>query len=287
MIDPMTLEVREFDPYDHTLVGMGRKPNPKNVEELAESIRLVGQLQPADLFQVPREWHTMPASELLPLLESYAIDRGEFGPHTRYVVICGNNRRPACRLANKPFRGVVRPVAPSALDALRAQLEENLKRKSVSALEQGFYLDQFVKVLPKGLKIEQIATAMGFKPSTLQLYLAPTNIPEPLHPMLEGLGATIVRRVGQMEEKEHMPVVLEFARGGATLAAVNKYIKQLGKTVGRKRSRLTGTVDGLAMTQEIKPSDTGTTVGERLVKLGKKFLKEGDLPAHTLDRLLA
>lgn len=281
MTDTQNLEVREFDPYDHTLVGMGRRPNSKSVEILAESIRKLGQIQPADLFQVPREWHTMPASELIPLLESYAIDRAEFGPHTRYVVVCGNHRRPACRLANRTFRGVVRPAVPSPTEALRAQLDENLKRKSITALEQGFYLDQFVRVLPKGLKIEQIADAMGLNQSTLALYLAPTKIPAVLHPKLEGLGATIVRRIGQMGDEERMPAAIDFALGGATLDAVNKYIAGLGKSVGRRRTKHAGTVDGLAVSHEFKPNDSCTVVGERLIKLGKRYVKEGDKPAHS------
>lgn len=205
----------------------------------------------------------------------------------QFAIIIGNHRHRACQIAGLPFRARVLPAYPTEQEIIRYQVSENLQRRSLTPFERADYVEKYKKTLPRDATWEDVAAGLGMKVATVMLHVAPKRIPEALRPQCAGLGATITCLIGRMQKVSEMPRVVELARTGATKEQVERLIKQLARTQGRKPKWLEWRVNGRNIRIEVKPGEKGSDVITDLEEAIKRLRKYGDGEATGLGFVLA
>lgn len=114
--------------------------SPEGLEELAESLRTSGVLQPIAV------WYDEPAD--------------------RYVIIYGERRWRAAALAGLETLPAIVRDKPSADRLLIEQLMENLQREDLNAMDRAAALDQLKEAMG-GVSWERVAEAVGLKRTRL------------------------------------------------------------------------------------------------------------------------
>lgn len=203
----------------------------------------------------------------------------------KYLIIAGNTRHRACQIAGIDFRAEVLPEMPSRRDIIRMQWAENSQRRNLTAYERCDYIMAFKAEMPPQATWEELAEAMGIKPTTILLHAAPRRIPEPLRPSTEGIGLTILCLIARTPKLGDMPKVIEFARAGATKAQVESFIRGLARTVGRRPAWIEWTVNGRTYRIEVRDGVNGSHLLSDIEAINKALARYKDAPADGLGFL--
>lgn len=214
---------------------------PKTLRRLADSLLADGQLQPAIVFE-------------------------EVG---RYVVIAGERRLRAARLAGLPALDcVVFPHRPKPSDAARLQLLENVLRQDLDPIEKanGFRLMMELD----GLQASQLAERLHLAKSTVSRALALLDLPPDLQEQIRDgkLMPAVAREVARLPEEERRREVLkQVADQKLTATQAARLVSNLLKpkkakprAKERKTYKLSG-YEAVITPQRVMLAPTGTKKG--------------------------
>lgn len=141
-------EVLTLDPKDVIPKGNQVRKRFEGIDELANSLRINGQVQPI-----------------------IVSPRNEDG---KYVIQKGERRWRAASLAGLPIEAIIDDKAYSALDETAGELVENIQRDALTPLEIANGLQKFVD---EGWKKKQIAERLGKPASYVSAHLALLKMP--------------------------------------------------------------------------------------------------------------
>lgn len=168
--------------------------NAESLEELADSIRAVGIIEPIIV-------------RPLTLLES--------GPDAKFQIIAGERRWRAAQLAGLPWVPcILREVDDRA--AREAHAIENLQREDLNAIEEGENYRQLLSEL--GCKVEDLQARLGKKRSHIYARLKLVDLPEPIRDaiiqgQIDATAGTLLASIPA--EKQQLKALGEVMNGGS------------------------------------------------------------------------
>jgi len=188
-----------------SLLKIGPSPlNPRKtfdqagIEELAESIRLQGLLQPITVRPVYTDVLDGATSEVLSTVTSYEI-------------VCGERRyRAVALIGSETIPCIVREMTDE--EAFDAMITENLQRKDVDPIEEAF---AFAQLYERGKSVEEIAARFGkslkFIRERIKLYGLLPEMKQWVSKGLMQIGAAI--HVAKLTEEDQKKFLEQFEPG--------------------------------------------------------------------------
>lgn len=179
------------------------EPNDEEIEELADNIREIGQLQPIILAR-----------------------KGE-----RFEIVAGERRFIAVsKLGLKKIKAEVREM--NAEEIALARASENLKRRDLSPIEEGATYADLVQRFNKSMK--EVAIKFGKAPTTIKERIDLLNIDADLQKAIHERKITI--KVGvilnQIDDKRELLKCLEYAiENGCTAPVAELWVKDYRSTL--------------------------------------------------------
>lgn len=223
---------------DIVLSGHNVREDVGNTEELADSIRNHGLLQPLVVTQEP---------------------------DGRYVLLCGHRRLAACRsIGFDPVPVVVRDVAPA--DRFELMVVENVQRRNLSPLEAGRAFRRIIEStkITRFELAKRLGVSAPFVGDRLNLLELPNEIQRRVHRGDLGLSAALDpyrKKRGPRGKKDdprsadekwadhHITWVLRYLQGGAVAADVLEDVAHLRNVInallGDQSSIGGGSTEGL------------------------------------------
>ncbi|MFI8106728.1 ParB/RepB/Spo0J family partition protein [Streptomyces sp. NPDC086023] len=218
------------------------------IEEMAESLRVRGQLQP------------LAVATRMAFMEAHPGQLEGLG-RAPYVVIDGNRRLAAAQLAGLTSMHihVNDSLATSAADILESALIANVHRVDVAPMDQARALQELVDVHGSQAKV---AKRLGKTPAWVSQRLALLNLTPPLQEKVETgeLKVEPARRIGRLPQEEQAAAAAE------TVNAVNP---------PRQRTRPTAPTPPASPTTLTLPTPTPTP--EAIVEALTTTLPPSDL----------
>lgn len=202
----------------------------------------------------------------------------------RFVLVCGERRFRALKLAEKPsmavkiLRGQLTPG-----QMLQINLAENIQRASLNPVERGKAFRRLMQL--EDLNASEVAARMNVSNATVSRDLSLLDLSESLQGKVASgeLPASVASHIARLPDDETRRALVE-QYGGGTLnrdevaAEVNRLLKP-GKQKGEKPPRLALKLGGLSVSVTAKQADklTYDTLLSVLSTISKaaKSLKEG------------
>ncbi len=213
------------------------------VEELAESIKEVGLMQPILLTRKDK----------------------------RYEVVWGNRRYLAHKyLGLKTILAKVQNLTKSQIIIMRAT--ENLFREGITPIEEAMIYQSLIEI--EGMSIPEIATRMKKSAGIVRRRLDLLRMPECLQKAIQSkeIKYGIAESLWQLGDVSRMEYYLQFAiENGATNAVVRGWVKDELDTMRRQRSDVGGGSGDIAV-NEAMPQYSACQICKVAVEVGTELI---------------